>query len=268
MAQTINADNGVISGSTGLKFTADTTGIMALQTNGTTRVTVDASGIVHVGPTVSSISPQGNRLAVVIKGSGTAASDGCGILALTTNTANATATNLGNIEWHMTDNSSSSSTRVGYIAIFASGSTANNRGSLMDFATKPDGVSGSGVSAMTIDSRGNLNLSFFMYNSAATAVTAAGSTQGTATAITAQINNVTAGITGTTGVILPTPAAAGLRIFIRNGSASLSLNIYPHSGGNIAGTGVNAAISLEFGTVLEFIAFDTTNWYLPSAVLS
>ena len=43
MAVTINADNGVVSGSAGLKQAADSTGILALQTNGTTAVTVDAS---------------------------------------------------------------------------------------------------------------------------------------------------------------------------------------------------------------------------------
>jgi len=266
MAQTINGDNGVISGSTGLKFSADTTGILALQTNGTTALTVDASGIVHVGTTVSSISSQGNRLALVIKGKGTAASDGIGVLALTTNTANATATNVGNIEWHMTDNSSSSGTRVGYIAMFASGSTANNRGSLMDFATKPDGVSGTGTSAMTIDANGNLKLSFYFYSSSNTAVTAAGSTQGTATALTVQLSHVTT-VALNTGVILPTPIAAGLRITVRNGGAN-ALNVYPHSGGNIAGTGTNVAISVDVGTVLDFISFDTTNWYIPSAVLA
>jgi len=43
MANTINADNGVSSGTAGLKSTSDGTGILALQTNGTTALTVDAS---------------------------------------------------------------------------------------------------------------------------------------------------------------------------------------------------------------------------------
>ena len=49
MAVTINADNGVSSGSAGLKQTADSTGVLALQTNGTTAVTVDASQNVGIG---------------------------------------------------------------------------------------------------------------------------------------------------------------------------------------------------------------------------
>ena len=43
MTTTINADNGVSSGSAGLKSTADSSGILQLQTNGTAAVTVDAT---------------------------------------------------------------------------------------------------------------------------------------------------------------------------------------------------------------------------------
>jgi len=43
MASTLNADNGVTSGSAGLKQSADSSGILALQTNGITAVTVDTS---------------------------------------------------------------------------------------------------------------------------------------------------------------------------------------------------------------------------------
>jgi hypothetical protein len=43
MPSTLNADNGAVSGSAGLKSTADSSGVLALQTNGTTAVTVDAS---------------------------------------------------------------------------------------------------------------------------------------------------------------------------------------------------------------------------------
>jgi hypothetical protein len=40
MATTINADDGAVSGSAGLKYSSDSTGVLALQTNGTTAVTV------------------------------------------------------------------------------------------------------------------------------------------------------------------------------------------------------------------------------------
>ena len=51
MASTLNADDGVVSGSSGLKSSADATGILALQTNGTTAVTVNTSQNVGIGTT-------------------------------------------------------------------------------------------------------------------------------------------------------------------------------------------------------------------------
>lgn len=51
MAQTINADDGSVSGSAGLKSSSDGTAILALQTKGTTAVTVDGSQNVGVGTT-------------------------------------------------------------------------------------------------------------------------------------------------------------------------------------------------------------------------
>jgi hypothetical protein len=49
MAATINADNGVVSGTSGLKSTADTSGVLALQSNGSTGVTLDTSLNVGIG---------------------------------------------------------------------------------------------------------------------------------------------------------------------------------------------------------------------------
>jgi hypothetical protein len=48
MPSIVNADNGVSSGSAGLKSSADSSGVLALQTNGTTAVTVDASQNVSI----------------------------------------------------------------------------------------------------------------------------------------------------------------------------------------------------------------------------
>lgn len=49
MAATINADNGVVSGSAGVKTTADTSGVLALQSNGTTGLTLNTSLALGVG---------------------------------------------------------------------------------------------------------------------------------------------------------------------------------------------------------------------------
>ena len=39
----INADNGLVSGSVGIKYTADATGTLQLQTNGNTAISIDAN---------------------------------------------------------------------------------------------------------------------------------------------------------------------------------------------------------------------------------
>jgi hypothetical protein len=46
MAVTINADNGAVSGSAGLKYSSDSTGVLALQTNGTTAVSISTAQVV------------------------------------------------------------------------------------------------------------------------------------------------------------------------------------------------------------------------------
>jgi len=48
MASSINADNGVVSGSAGLKSSADSTGVLALQTNGTTAVSISTAQVVSL----------------------------------------------------------------------------------------------------------------------------------------------------------------------------------------------------------------------------
>jgi hypothetical protein len=56
MATTINADNGAVSGSAGLKYSSDSSGVLALQTNGTTAVTVDTSQNVSLAGTLTTSS--------------------------------------------------------------------------------------------------------------------------------------------------------------------------------------------------------------------
>ena len=51
MASTINSDNGVASGSVGLKYASDNSGVLALQTNGNTAITITSTGNVGVGNT-------------------------------------------------------------------------------------------------------------------------------------------------------------------------------------------------------------------------
>ena len=63
--------------------------------------------------------------------------------------------NIGNIEWCLPDNTSSTTTRVAYITVAGAGSAANNRGAAMFFGTKVDGVAGGGNTVLTIDENGH-----------------------------------------------------------------------------------------------------------------
>ena len=115
---------------------------------------------------------------------------------------------------------------------------------------------GSAVSGAT--SRTTLN--GIVINSISAAVSAAGTTQGTATALVSNINNVTVVAVGATGVILPT-AVAGMRILVRNSDSADTLSIYPATGGTINALAANAAFTLAAGSTTELMATTATQWY-------
>jgi hypothetical protein len=97
------------------------------------------------------------------------------------------------------------------------------------------------------------------------AVTAAGSTQGTATALTKTINNVTT-VAASTGVVLPT-AVAGYMVIVRNGGAN-ALNVYPATGAAINAAAANSAHSLPVGAMIQYVATSTTQWYTMSSTFA
>lgn len=86
------------------------------------------------------------------------------------------------------------------------------------------------------------------YNdTAAVAITAAGSTLGTATVLTAKFNKVTTAA-ASTGVSLPAGVAAGEMVIVQNSGAN-ALSVYPATAtGTIAGGSAGAAVSLAVTT--------------------
>jgi hypothetical protein len=105
------------------------------------------------------------------------------------------------------------------------------------------------------------NTGYFI-RSVATGISAAGSTQGTATAITKEINVVSTVSSGN-GVVLPT-AVAGMSIHITNTSAN-SLLVYPATNGIINSLSANAAFTHGAGATLTYLAPTTTQWYTVGA---
>jgi hypothetical protein len=77
-------------------------------------------------------------------------------------------------------------------------------------------------------------------------------------ALTATMNNVSTVANNNDVVTLPA-AAAGVVVFIANNGAN-TLQVFPASGDNIDGAGVNTSRTLASGTNMQYIAHDATNW--------
>jgi hypothetical protein len=102
----------------------------------------------------------------------------------------------------------------------------------------------------------------FVIRSVNGAVSAAGTVQANATAITREINVVSTAAVGS-GVRLPA-AVAGMVVMITNTSAN-TLNVYPATGGSINSLSANSAYAHSAGATLQFIAPTTTQWYTVGA---
>jgi len=144
----------------------------------------------------------------------------------------------------------------------STGATAS--GSTKTIAIGTAGLSGS-TTAINIGSAvsgatSTTTLNGLVIDSISAAVSAAGTTQGTATGLVSNINNVTVVTAAAAGVRLPT-AVAGMRILIRNSDSADTLSIYPATGGTINALAANAAFTLAAGSTIELMATTTTQWY-------
>lgn len=93
----------------------------------------------------------------------------------------------------------------------------------------------------------------------ATSITAfAGGGQASATALTAEINNVTTVATAGDSVKLKT-AVAGAHQYIKNSGAT-ALDIFPNTSDSIDALAVNLAIRIQPGSSIHFYAKDATVW--------
>ena len=99
--------------------------------------------------------------------------------------------------------------------------------------------------------------------SVATGISAAGTTQGTSTILTKDINVVST-VSTNQGVSLPTEIT-GKEIIVINSSAT-TLNVYPNSGsGVIDSNSAGAAFSLTSGGKIMFLCVSSTQWYTLNA---
>lgn len=91
---------------------------------------------------------------------------------------------------------------------------------------------------------------------AATGLTATGTNQGTALALTAETNDVTT-VAANTGVVLAAYTATGVRQTVRNRGAN-PLNVYPPSSTAINALGNNTAFVLPAGSAMTFVWVSST----------
>ena len=142
------------------------------------------------------------------------------------------------------------------------GATASGSTKTMNIGTA--GLSGSttniAIGSAVSGATSRTTLNGIVIDSISAAVNAAGTTQGTATALVSNINNVTVVTAAAAGVILPT-AVAGMRILVRNSDSADTLSIYPATGGTINALAANAAFTLAAGSTIELMATTTTQWY-------
>lgn len=165
-----------------------------------------------------------------------------------------------------------------FLALAKSGGVDQGRFHTLDITGGTIGVS-SGVAtiAVSVDQAGTYNWSgghtfssqitatggiaagAALYRSNGT-VSATGTTQGAAAALTKDINYVTSATGGSaTAVKLPV-GAQGLTIDVINATAT-TIQVFPQSSAAIDGLGTNAAFTLPAGAVVRFFGYSTTKWY-------
>lgn len=127
-------------------------------------------------------------------------------------------------------------------------------------------ITGANVVNANLFIGGNVITTSYNIRSITAGIAAAGSTQGTATALTKEINVVSTVSSGANGVVLPT-AVAGMVLIINNTSAD-TLNVYPATGGNINSGSVNAAYPHGSGASLQYYATSDTQWYTVGATFA
>lgn len=109
---------------------------------------------------------------------------------------------------------------------------------------------------------GTTSLNGRLARTAASSLSGSGTTQSGATALSAQVNLITACAGSANAFVLPTGAAAGwsteIKLINRSGS---SCQIFPPGGGAIEGGATNAPVSLASGSDASFNSINPNLWY-------
>jgi hypothetical protein len=153
---------------------------------------------------------------------------------------------------------------TGTVASATSATSATTAGTVTT-AAQPNITSVGTLTSLTSSgniSGANVIATAYHIRSVGTAISANGSTQGTATVLTKEMNIVTTVSSGQ-GVILPN-GIAGLMLTITNTSAN-SLLVYPGIAGSINSLSSNIGYTMQASSTLQFITATGTQWYTVGA---
>jgi hypothetical protein len=139
---------------------------------------------------------------------------------------------------------------------YNSGNTASPSWNMVAVNSPTANLSANNISA------NSLTLSGYLMHSVNSSVSAAGSTQTDATALSKTINVITTGTAGQ-GVRLPT-SMIGMVLYLTNVSGN-TITVYPASGARINGLSTNAGLSMGTNATIHLIAPTTTQWYTTGA---
>ena len=231
--------NARVQGNLAVQSNAYVDGTLTVQGNTTIAATATIGSLTVTGGISTSASTSNIGLgSSLTSGTWTAGgTSGTGIITLGQSTVSQTT----NIQAGATASGSTKTMNIGTAGVSGS-TTAINIGSAVSGATSTTTLNG------------------LVINSISAAVSAAGTTQATATALVSNINNVTVVTAAAAGVRLPT-AVAGMRILIRNSDSLDMLSIYPATGGTINALAANAAFTIIAGATIELVATTATQWY-------
>jgi hypothetical protein len=137
------------------------------------------------------------------------------------------------------------------------GSTITIAGGIISAVAATQNWTAAAVSAIgstLTNSGGTLSVTADSY---AATVSAAGTTQGTATALTSDTNVVTT-VGANSGVILASGRTKPQRVLNRGANA---LKVYPQTSAQIEALGSNAAATVNVGQAVTFLPVSSTQWY-------
>ncbi len=249
------------SGLTSLNASNISTGTLAQARLANSSLTVNGTSISLGGSgTITAANPNALTLGTYLTGTSydgstavTAAVD-----ATTTNTANKVVARDAN-------GSFSANIITATLSGSATSATSATTAGTVTTAAQPNITSVGTLTSLTSSgniSGANLVATSYTISSVATGISAAGSTQGTATALTKDVNVVST-VSAGQGVVLPT-AVGGMRITVMNTSPT-ALNVYPATGAGINNNGANVAFALPGNGRLDFLAVTSTQWYTLTA---